>query len=212
MPAIVVTNKEYLLPDELLTFYDKRRLLALLSDSGIPAVEADLSSTTSAAYVTVYRLIRSVSSLIDSRCQQGKRYARVDLENIAYKARTAAPGDAEDLGTDPDKKYEAKMKRFALLQQLTADLFYGDLMSRRGYAADTMKQMAPRYEDALLQLEQLFEGQSIFDLDEPKNAGVPSVKVLSRNRLMATDFNRMFGVWPNGAGNLSYGLFGSWRY
>lgn len=200
---MAVTNKEYLQPPELIVFYDKRRLLGLISDSGIPITEADLSTEASAGYQSVMKLLRSTSAMIDSRCQQGRRYSRTDLETIAYEARTANTSDTE---------FEAKQKRFALLQQLTADLFFGDLISRRGYAAETMKQMCPRYEDALLRLEQLFDGVAIFDLDAPKNAGVPSVQTLSKNRLISTDFNRMFGIWPNTPGQTSYGLFGGWRY
>lgn len=201
---MAVTNKEYLFPTDLLVFYDKRRLLGLMSDTGIPAVEADLGTYGSATYVGVQKLIRATSATIDSRCQQGKRYDRTDLENIAFEARTA------DSGSDPN--YEAKQKRFAMLQQLTADLLFGDLLSRRGYAADTMKQMAPRYEDALLRLEHLYDGLAIFDLESTKSAGVPSVQTLAKNRLMSSDFNRMFGIWPNSAGQTSYGLFGGWRY
>lgn len=201
------TNKEYLLPSEVSLYYDVRRLRGLLSDTGTPIAEADLGNTGSTGYNVVYKLIRSQSARIDSRCQQGKRYSRSDLENIAYKARTANLTDPE-----PDT-YEAKWKRFAILQQLTADLLFGDLVARRGYAADEFKKMAPRYIEALEILEQLYQGAAIFDLDGPKEAGQPHVTTLGQNALKSSDFNRMFGVWPSTANlNNPYGLLGNWRY
>lgn len=199
------TNKEYLLPSELTVYYDKRRIVGLVSDTGTPIDDGDLDSSSSAGYTAIYKLIRAQSSRIDSRCQQGKRYSRTDLENLAYKARTATSLDPE-----PDT-YEAKWKRFAILQQLTADLFFGDLLARRGYSADQFKTMAPRYLEALELLEQLYQGQAIFDLDGPKTAGQPHVATLGENVLKSSDFNRMFGIWP-GSNPSYYGILGSWRY
>lgn len=201
---MAATLKEYLLPSELTVYYDVRRVVGLISDTGIPVDSSDLSSFGSAGYSLVQKLIRSVSARIDSRCQQGKRYSRTDLETLAYEARTA------DIGTDT--QYEAKQKRFAILSQLTADLLYGDILSRRGYSADEFKKMAPRYEEALDLLEQLYQGIAIFDLDGPKNSGIPSIQTLGKNVLHSTDFNRMFGLWPNSQAQNPYGLFGSWRY
>lgn len=187
---------DYCQPAELLYYYDKRRLYELASDTNNPLDDSSFLSSPA-----VLALLNAVAAKIDARCQQGKRYARLDLETIASDAR-ANPSDA------------AKAKRFAILNQLAADLFFGDLMARRGYGADQMKQLAPRYEDALLLLEQLFQGAAIFDLDPTINAGVPSVQTLDRNRLMGTDFNRMFGIWPQTPGSYvnPYGLLGSWRY
>lgn len=207
-----VTNREYLLPSEVDLYYDVRRVVGLASDTGVPIDESDLGATGSTGYNLIYKLIRAQSARIDSRCQQGKRYSHVDLETIAYTARTAAAGDADDIGSDPEKKFEAKWKRFAILQQLTADLFFGDLLARRGYGAEQFKLMAPRYVEALEILEQLYQGEAIFDLSGPKTAGVPQVATLGQNVLKSTDFNRMFGIWPNSTYSNPYGILGTWRY
>lgn len=196
---MALQNTDYLQPAELFLFYDKRRVLQLLSDTNVPVVEASIDTNTRAI-----QLIRAASSRIDARCQVGKRYSRTDLETIASDARTA------NEGLDPTG-YATKWKRFVVLQQLTADLVFGDLMAVRGLAADQMKQLAPRYEEALLLLEMLYQGQTIFDLDGPKEAGVPVRVQIGKNQLSSVNFNRMFGIWPGGPAN-PYGLLGTWRY
>ena len=207
---MAVTNYEYLQPQEIATYYDVRRVCGLVSDTGIKIDPTDLQDSTSSGFVAIQNLIRAVSARIDARCQQGKRYARLDLETLAYTARTTDPADPN---------YEGNLKRFAILNQLCADLFFGDLVARRGYAAEQFKLMAPRYIEAQEQLEQLFNGEAIFDLDANISAGLISVQTLDRRRIMSTDFNRMFGLWPNGQGNRfpypsagPYGLFGTWGY
>ncbi len=186
----------YLNPVDLVRFYDSRRVLQLASDTGVIAVIADLSNSSSAPYGIVLNAIRTAASDVDSHCQQGKRYTRSVLETFVSEA-VASPAD------------EAKQKRMALLQQLVADLAYGLLASRRGYTGDSLKAWAPRYETALVTLERLAQGFQIFDDDNSINAGVPSSVQIGKNRYRPTDSNRLFGIFPDslnpyGAGGGGY--------
>lgn len=176
----------YIVPTDLLTFYDRSRVLELTADdtdgTGTPATAADLSNTASAPYAIAINAIYTAASTLDSHCQLGKRYARADLETIisAYLA---------------DSTNVAKRKRAALIQQVVADLAFGVLMSRRGFTADQMKEMAPRYEEALLVLEKLAAGMLVFDLDANLNASVPRSVTIGLNVYKPSADNKMFGIW-----------------
>lgn len=189
----------YLTPAELPTYYDERRILQLASDDGVPADLADLSNTGTSAYRFVNSGILWAASEIDSHCQQGKRYSRADLEAIVTEA-LAATSD----GT--------KQKRAALIRQLTADLAFGQLVSRRGYTGQSLTMFAPRYEPALATLEKLALGLQVFDLDGPINAGAPSrVGIGSQGNYRPSMNNKMFGVWPDLPYNTYWNnQFGRW--
>lgn len=174
----------YLLPLDLTLYYDSRRVLEIASDTGADASLADLSNTASAAYKTINNGIRVASSDLDSHVQQGRRYARTDLEFMVSDA-LANPTD------------EAKVKRAGLLRQLIADLTFGFLMSRRGYAEDRMKLLAPRYDLALDTLRALASGVQVFDLDAQLDAGLPRGVPIGINKYRPSLYNRMFGVWED---------------
>lgn len=176
----------YLLPVDLLTIYDSRRVLQLASDDvSTPATAADLSNTASTPYAIVLNAIRSAASEVDSHCQMGKRYTRSILETFVSDA-IAAPTD------------ETKAKRVGLLRQLVADIAYGILCSRRGYTGDSLKAWAPRYETALVTLERLAQGFQIFDTDAAIAAGVPSQVSIGKNKYLPSTNNRLFGLFPDG--------------
>lgn len=192
----------YILPLELITFYDKRRVLQLASDTDdTPASVADLSVTSSDAYIFINNCILSASSDLDSHCQQGKRYTRANLEAI-ITAANAAPTDS------------TLVKRALLLKQLVADLTYGMLMSRRGMNSDRLATLAPRYEKAQEALERLALGITVFDLTDNIDAGVPDSRTFGTRVYRPTRDNLMFGIWPtDGAyGNPGYSgyFFGRW--
>jgi hypothetical protein len=189
----------YITPAGLLNYYDKRRVLQIASDEGAVAVEADLSNTASAAYVRIINGIRAACGDIDSHCQRGKRYTRATLEAIVTEA-DAAPSD------------ETKQKRAGPIRQMAADLTFGHMMARRGYSAQTMKNLAPRYEDALVSLERLANGEQVFDLDANIDAGKPSRTQIGKNNLYRPSVdNPIFGVWPDSPyGGGMYGWFGRW--
>lgn len=174
----------YIVPSELVNYYDQRRVLALASDTGTAAQVADLFNTSSAAYTKIVSFIRSTCSDVDSKCQQGRRYDRSDLEGMVLAA-TLNPSD------------ESIQKRAALLKQMVADLVYGRLNANRGIGADQLKVLCPRYEEAEMMLEQLYQGARIFDLDAPKSAGVPSTVTINQNGPPGfTKFNDMFFIDP----------------
>lgn len=160
--------REYLTPAELVNFYDSRRVLELANDLGDgSATLSDLSNVNSTPYLIVSTAVRSVSAEIDSAVQVGNRYARTDLEQLILDL-------SDPIILADSVLLEAAKKRAAILKQMVADLTFGRLMSRRGYTAQAMEDMAPQYAGALKLLLDLSNGRRIFDLDAPKNAGMPA--------------------------------------
>lgn len=187
----------YILPADLPLFYDANRVLELLvdhSDTSVDATLADLTNTSSGPYLIAINAIRSAASDVDQHCQEGKRYTRADLEAIIADA-IANPAD------------EAKQKRAATIRQVVADLTFGYLMARRGYAADQMDKMAPRYRDALDVLAKLAQGVRVFDLDSALQASGPARVAIGSNAYRPSLDNKMFGVW---ADTPNERLFGRW--
>ena len=180
MPA----SASYLHPDELVKYYDARRVLQLASDTGTPATLSDLSNSASAGYGLVNSAIRTAASDLDSHCQMGKRYTRASLEEI-ISAAFAAPTN------------EALNKRAGMIRQLVADLAFGVLASRRGYHGEQLKALAPRYDMALLTLERLSQGFQVFDLDANIEAGVPKSVRIGLRQYRPGLYNRMFGVFED---------------
>lgn len=186
---MAVTDGLYVQVWELPKFYDVRRMLQLMSQTGIPATIAVFSQTppVSGDDLTAYNLILQQAigacSEIDSVCQQGKRYARADLEALATAALTST-----DAGV---------VKRAAVLKQLAADLLYGNLAATRGQGADGIRSLVPRYEAAQATLEALYNGNRVFDLDANINAGVPKVAKIGVNTLNGQNFRPFFGYWPD---------------
>jgi hypothetical protein len=171
----------YITPSELVLYYDQRRVLQLASDTGTPAVLSDLSNSNSTPYINLRQKIRAVCSDIDSKCQQGQRYDRADLEAI-IAAATANPTD------------ESVQKRAGVLKQLTADLTYGRLNASRGIGAEELTKLCPRYEEAEAMLEQLYQGSRIFDIDKAKTSGIPGQITINRTGPSFTRYNDMFFV------------------
>ncbi len=162
---------------------------------------ADLSNSSSVPYTKVQSAIRFAASELDSHMQQGKRYTRAVLEAFMSGAE-AAPAN------------EGLQKRAALVKQLVADLAFGVLASRRGYAGDTLAQFAPRYESALATLERLANGIQVFDIEGTIQRGAPSTVAIGRNGYRPQQNNRLFGVFEDtfGVGGLRVNpyLFGRW--
>jgi hypothetical protein len=178
---IVSITGAYVQIEELPSFYDTRRLQQLASDTGTACSSATFAGPVPASgndltcYNRVVQLILSASAKIDAVCQQGKRYARADLETLV-----AAGG-----------------KSGALLKRIAADLVFGELAANRGYSGDTLHALAPRYAEALEQLRALYEGEQIFDMDSPKDAGIPHTTTIGLNRIASSEFIGLFGHWPD---------------
>lgn len=195
----------YLTPSQFVARYDSRRVCQLISDSGTPASVSDLTTNGTAANLVLMQLILEASSLIDAACSVGKRYSRSDLEAlIDTETATLASGSA----TQDEKN--ASIKKVALLHRLCADLTWGNLIARRGFAAEAIREQAPMYEGALNMLEQLYQGARVFDLDVNQQAGVPDNTIIAKNRINSSSFNKMFGVWPGDNDGGLY-LFGHYR-
>lgn len=176
----------YVTPAQMVGYYDTRRILQLVLDDGEDAVLSDLTNSGSEAYRMLVILIRAVESEIDAALQVGQRYSRTDLEAMI----TAAD---DPLATAADKK------RAAILNRLAADLVFGALLCRRAFAADQIEALCPRYAAAQEQLARLGDGDAIFDLDAPKNAGVPHSVPLGQYVNDIVRNSRMFGIFGNGS-------------
>lgn len=181
----------YVTPAEFIGFYDPRRVCELLSVTGTPVSVGDLSDDESDGYLSLLNyFILPVSAEIDAACQVGRRYTRADLEAIISEATASDP--------DTDANYSAKQKRAAYLRRLCADLVFGQLTANRGYSSvDALKRMAPRYEIAQGVLEQLYQGARVFDIETAIAAGVPQVTTIGTKNLNSSQFNRLFGIWPD---------------
>jgi hypothetical protein len=168
----------YITRDELIVYYDKRRLYQLLSDDGTPVTDG-----TYAANALVTTALRQASAMIDAACQTGRRYERTQLEDVVTAANAVSATEAE-------------LKRAEPIKSLAAHLAFGFIVSRRGYAAQKMTELAPMFDWAQEQLNLLATGQRIFDLDGPKTAGVPRSVQLGSKLFSWSQSSPMFGMFP----------------
>lgn len=169
----------YLLPPQILDYYDSRRVLELLSDTGSPVTVGTLNTVS-----VLTRAIDAASAEVDAALQVGRRYDRAQLESICSAAD--APG-----------AIEADRRRAAPIKELVAHLVFGRLMARRGYSADKMRQLAPMYDEALAKLDRLSSGEAILDVDANKSAGVPTQVTRGSQKVRWSQFSSMFGVFPD---------------
>lgn len=188
------TDLVYLQNAEMELFYDLRRIKDLLTDDGTgdDLTQSDITTVTadvSDPGTKLWGAINWASSEIDAKCQNGRRYARSDLETIVQYAISAPFGSTA-------AQIEGYKKRAMVLKKLAADLAFGFLAQRRAQSADQLRQLAPAYEEALMRLEELYDGKRVFDLDAALSAGVPTRKRMGRLANLSTSFNEMFGVWP----------------
>lgn len=185
----------YVTPAQMTGYYDSRRILQLVTDDGDDADPGDLTNPASAPYKLLVTLIRAVESEIDGALQVGRRYSRLDLEGLI----TAA---------DAPTATEADKKRAAVLNRLAADLVYGALLCRRAFSADQIDSLCPRYGAAQETLAKLGDGSAVFDLDAPKDAGVPHAVKLGTQIDNTIRNSHLFGVFGPGGyynGGFFYG-------
>lgn len=175
----------YLTPDELLYFYDKRRVLELVSDTSSSELEGNIS--TNAIVLTA---ITSASSEFDAAVQQGGLYTRATIEDIISNA-----------GTITDDT--AAAKRAFVIKKIVADLAFYYLVTRRGYGTSAANAMAPAYEDAQRFLQELTSGRRVLDIDSAVEAGKPNSVYIGRDAPVSPlSVNRLFGVW-NSSDNIN---------
>lgn len=169
----------YLTSAEFLTYYDKRRVYDMLSDTGSPLTDATYPSNT-----LITSLIRQASAHIDSACQTGRRYERTQLEDVVTASNSVSATEAD-------------MKRAEPIKTLCAHLTYGFLIARRGHAATKLTELAPMFDWAQQMLNDLATGQRIFDLDPPKAAGMPQSVRVGSNLFNWTLSSPLFGTFPS---------------
>lgn len=158
--------------DDLVARYDRRRLADLVADAG---TRVDPSTVEDHANVAV--AIDDALAMLLSAVRVSSRYTADDL-------RAEPPPAANDEGK-------------SLVKRIVCDLAFGLLNSRRGYAADEMQRLAPRYFEALQQLELLRRGERILDSDTHAAAGLPGSEPFrplgSSTPSLLSDAHRYFG-------------------
>jgi|GEM_PF-4082768 phage gp36-like protein len=155
--------------DDLLKRYDLRRIGDLVNDNDTRASEVDLKGNTTAGAVTQTAL-SDASGMINSAILAGKRYKLSDLLSM----------------TDESK---------ALLKRLCCDLAYALLIARRGYGGEDMVAMTSRAKESEQILEQLRQGDRLFEIEANQNASVPNQAVISKNiSLFSNELDRFFGM------------------
>ncbi len=177
----------YLPPEQLLNYYDVRRVTEIASDTGT-AINEGTIATNAAVLAAIY----DAESAFDSALQVGMRYDRAALEALVTAADDVSATDAQK-------------KRAAPIKAIVAHLTFGTLMGRRGYSAAQMQQLAPQYEVALQRLEDIGNGRRVLDVDDVKSAGVPSRARIGANVTSLYAGNRLFGCFPNGLYGGPYG-------
>lgn len=120
---------------------------------------------------------------LESAALVGKRYSVLDLQRLAAQDPDATP---------PDNSMAARGR----LEKVVADLWFW-LLAQRRQPASADPEKVPGAKSALLALEQLAAGETIFGFTESADAGLPAVAAAN------TDWPAVTG--PQGADR----LFGS---
>lgn len=158
--------------DDLVARYDRRRLADLVADAG-----ARVDPTTVEDNANVAVAIDDAVDLLYSAVRVGSRYT------------------ADDLRAEPAPAVNDEGK--PLVKRLVCDLAFGLLNARRGYAADEMQRLAPRYFEAMQMLELLRRGERILDSDAHAAAGLPGSERFrplgSGTPSLLSDAHRYFG-------------------
>ena len=161
--------------DDMVARYDRRRLADLVADSGARVDPATVKDDDNLEIA-----IGDAIEMLKSALRVAGRYTADDL-------RLYPPPNANDEGKP-------------LVKRIVCDLAFGLLNSRRGYAADEMARLAPRYFEALQQLQQLRDGDRILDSDTHAAAGLPASEPFrplgSATPSLLSDSRRYFGVRP----------------
>jgi phage gp36-like protein len=169
-------DKYYLEAEDMVKFYDVRRLQEILSDTGTEVAEGDVATNPLLADTII-----AATGEINSVLLQGRRYTLQDMQDLI-----TASADLTNVMAQANVR---------VLNQLCADITFGMLLARRGYAPDVVETLAPRYKVALQTLEDLYQGKKIFNLSAAVEAGVPQIVRIGGNKYMPSVDNKLFGVW-----------------
>ena len=170
----------YAIPADMLARYDARRLGDLVNDDSTRASTGALSTNAN-----LQAALDDASGMLDAAIQRGQRYSPTDIANLI------AAG-----GSPTNPLYNS----YKLLVRICCDLAYGLLVGRRAYNATDTAAQAPRYVEALRQLQLLENGEWIFVTQGALAAGVPVPTVqLSSQIGLLSSISRLFGdlaVYP----------------
>lgn len=107
--------------------------------------------------------VTSAALLTDTNLQAALDDASGEIESALYQARRYSAADLAALTGNSLK----------LLVRLTCQIAFGHLWERRPWSDDEQRERAIERADKAL--ERLRKGEHVFDLDGPKDAGLPDV-------------------------------------
>lgn len=145
----------YAEPSDLLTRYDARVIGDLVKDDGIRAGRDALLD-----HPVLLAALADASGEIDASVLQAKRYTAADLEALTGNS-------------------------LAHLKRLTCTIAFGLLWERRPWSDSEENAREEAQKRARQALEMLRKGQTIFDVDDVKDAGLPSTHEPSIERIRA---------------------------
>jgi len=148
----------YATPAQLISRFDVRTLGQLASDNGLQVSPQDLATNTK-----ILDALADASGEIDASILQAKRYTTDDLAGLTGNSANH-------------------------LVRITCVIAFGFLWERRPYADDDDENGRGKAEKrARAALESLRKGQTIFDVEDAKNAGLPETKTPSVTTVIRTN-------------------------
>lgn len=166
----------------ILARYDSRRIAELNSDSGSPVTPTDPLSFSTPVGVAIL----DASSVLDAALQSGKRYSKTAL--------TALIADTDET-------------KGAIIRQVTCDLAYANLITRRGLPSEEIDRLVPRYKASLEWVEQLRNGNAVLDITANLAAGLPQAGLTGNpwDWRQMSNWNKAFGFFPDNPAFPYYG-------
>lgn len=163
----------YATPSDMLARYDARRLGDLVNDDGTRA-----TSTALLTDPNLQAALDDASGMLDAAIQRGQKYTVQDIASIVAATTSSNP----------------LYNSYKLLVRLCCDLAYGLLVGRRAYNATDTAAQAPRYVEALRQLQLLEDGEWVFLTPGAIAYGfkVPT-PTISGSISLITSISRIFG-------------------
>lgn len=165
----------YATPAQMIVRYNANRLGQLVRDDGSTATPTQLLTDPN-----LQASLDDGAGQIELAVLAGLRYQLTDLQTLitAYAAGSFNP------------QYNSG----ALLVRLNCDLAYGNLVGRKGMDAATTAAMSPRVQWAEGLLEQLRQGDRVFNIQTNLTAGLPvGVDLSSQRTLLTAYMDRYFG-------------------
>jgi hypothetical protein len=162
---------------ELALRYDKRRLMELYTDDGVRPTSYD------AYNANLLAALEDATAEINAAIFIGYKYTAAGFSPTTFLSGLTDTGQR-------------------LIRRLAADLAYANLVSRRGLSTTETSNLAPRNLIAQQMLEQLRQGERIFDMVDQSsaNAGIAhhaplGISDISNTGIVTSSFP-YFGILP----------------